>query len=307
MRFAGLDDGHAHLDSAPAGAVSRIDRLLSEIHAARAATDAFLDERSGGTAREVAVARGPAATPAERLTVMKSFVRQILAASAVVLGASAALAQESVPNETTGFDRPVPAVSRALEIAVGGGYLQGVGDIAGIGPRVQDLSGPGGTVELKVGYRATPNLAFGGYGTYSQFAAGDDLLDGTDVRGATAGAFAEWHFRPSQSIDPWVGLASGWRGLWLSPDSGKNTSIQGWEIARVQLGLDYRISPEVAIGPVIGASVNTFFTEDSPAMTGFTNISDPHANFLFFAGLQARFDAFGHKELPGQAVQASAK
>lgn len=238
---------------------------------------------------------------------MKSVIRHILAASALVVGASAASAQESAPSEgSSGFDRPVPAVSHALEIAIGGGYLQGVGDIAGVGPRIQDLSGPGGTAELKVGYRATPNLAFGGYGTFSQFATGDDVLGGTDVRGATAGGFAEWHFRPTQSVDPWVGLSSGWRGLWLSPDSGKNTSIQGWEIARVQLGVDYRISPEVAIGPVIGASVNTFFTEDSPATNGFTNISDPHANWLFFAGLQARFDAFGKKELPGQAVQASA-
>jgi len=237
---------------------------------------------------------------------MKPVIRQVLAASALVLGASAASAQESVPNEgSSSFDRPVPAVSRALEIAIGGGYLQGVGDIAGVGPRVQDLSGPGGTVELKIGYRATEHLAFGGYGTFSQFASGDDVSSGTDVRGASAGGFAEWHFRPSQSIDPWVGLASGWRGLWLSPDSGKNTSIQGWEIARVQLGLDYRISPEVAIGPVIGASVSSFFTEDSPATNGFADIHDPHGNWLFFAGLQARFDAFGHKELPGQAVQAS--
>ncbi len=238
---------------------------------------------------------------------MKSVIRSVIAASAIVLGAGVASAQESIPNEgSAGFDHPVPAVSRALEIAVGGGYLQGVGDIAGVGPRVQDLSGPGGTVELKIGYRATENLAFGGYGTFSQFASGDDLAGGTDVRGATAGGFAEWHFRPAQSLDPWVGLSSGWRGLWLSPDSGKNTSIQGWEIARVQLGLDYRLSPEVAIGPVVGASVNTFFTEDSPATSGFTDIHDPHASWLFFAGLQARFDAFGHKDVPGQAVQASA-
>ena len=239
---------------------------------------------------------------------MKSVIRHLLVVSGLTLSAGAALAQEpSDPpvNDTTSFDHPIPAVSRALEIAIGGGYLQGTGDIAGVGPRVQDLSGPGGTVELQLGYRATPNLAFGGYGTYSQFNSGDNLAAGTTVRGATAGAYADWHFRPTSSIDPWVGLSTGWRGLWLVPDSGKNTSLQGWEIARVQVGLDYKVSPEIAIGPVIGASVSTFFTQDSPATGGYTNIHDPQANWLFFAGLQARFDVFGQKELPGQAVQAS--
>src|SRR5262249_24397465 len=117
-------------------------------------------------------------------------------------------------DEASGVDHAVAPIAGALEIGVGGGYAQSTGDIGARVPTLGDLSGPGGTVELKLGYRVTPNLAFGGYGTYGQYGTNDALPSGT-VRSATAGAFAEWHFRPDRSIDPWVGLSSGWRGLWL--------------------------------------------------------------------------------------------
>jgi hypothetical protein len=235
---------------------------------------------------------------------MKSLIHvgSILSAALLVASAGTARAQQ-VEEESSGFDHAVAPVSRALEIAVGGGYLQGAGDIAADAARVQDLSGPGGTVELKLGYRAIPNLAFGGYGAYSQFGTGDSAV-GNDVRSASAGVYADWHFRPDRSVDPWVGLSSGWRGLWLVPDSGKQTSLQGWEIVRLQVGLDYKVSPEIAIAPVIGASVNVFLTQDTPATADFETIQDPRPNVFFFGGLQARFDVLGEKPTPGQAEQA---
>ena len=238
---------------------------------------------------------------------MKSSIRSmsVLSGALVALGAASARADGPADDASGGgIDHHVAAVSGALEIGLGGGYGQGTGDIGRNSARVQDLSGPGGTLELKLGYRVIPNLAIGGYGTYSQFQANDAMPSG-DVRSATAGVFADWHFRPDRSVDPWIGLASGWRGMWLVPDAGPNTSIQGWEIARLQAGLDYRITPEVAIGPVIGASVNTFFTRDSG--NGFQDIGDPQANFYFFGGLQARFDVLGdrHTHAGGQAEQAA--
>src|SRR5512144_1876419 len=119
---------------------------------------------------------------------MRSVIH-VVAGASILFGAANAFAQQAVEDESQGADHSVPAVSRALEIAVGGGYLQGVGDIADKGARIQDLSGPGGTVELQVGYRATPNLAFGGYGSFSQFGTGDDVAAGTDVRSVSAGAY----------------------------------------------------------------------------------------------------------------------
>jgi len=131
----------------------------------------------------------------------------------------------------------VAAVDRALEIGIGAGYAQGVGDIAAARPAVQDLSTAGGTVELQLGYRLTPNLTLGAYGTFAQYGRGDSLSAGTDVRAGTGGVFGSWHFMPARSIDPWVSLGSGWRGLWLVPDSVSTTSIQGWEIAAFRWAL----------------------------------------------------------------------
>jgi len=221
----------------------------------------------------------------------------LIAGMVAALGAGNARAQDAtrtdIAGTSRGFDHHVAAVERALEIGVGLGYTQGTGDIAAGSPSVHDLSGAGGNVELQLGYRLTPRLTLGAYGTYAQYARGDTLSTGTDVRGGTAGIFADWQFQPDRSVAPWVGLGSAWRGLWLAPDVGPNTSMQGWEIARLQAGIDYRASPEVAIGPVVGASVNTFFTQNTPGTAGYENIGSPRANFYFTAGLAGRFDVGG--------------
>jgi len=224
-------------------------------------------------------------------------VRYMLTAVPVlsVLAASSAYAEEKEVQPAGGnvFTEQTPTISNALELGVAAGYAQGVGDIARGRGTIQDLSGPGGAVEVDVGYRLSPEFMIGLYGTGAQFARGDSLVDGTDVRSMTAGVQANYHFRPSYTIDPWVGLGTGWRGLWLSPDVGKTTSMQGLELARVQVGADYRVSPEVAITPVLGADLSMYLTEDGPGLSGYTNISDPRVNVAFFAGIGGRFDVLG--------------
>jgi hypothetical protein len=81
--------------------------------------------------------------------------------------------------------------------------------------------------------------------------------------------------------------------MWLTPDIGKNTSLTGLELVRLQLGLDFRMSPDVAIAPVIGADASLFLSQNGPLQTGFSNIGDPRVNFFVFGGLQARFDIGG--------------
>jgi hypothetical protein len=134
------------------------------------------------------------------------------------------------------------------------------------------------------------HLTIGAYGTLAAFDNGDVLADDTNAIGATAGIQAAWHFRPDRSIDPWIRLGTGWKGLWLAPDQGKNTSLQGFELARLQIGVDYRISPEIAIAPVVGGSLGMFVSQDSPMTADYTEISDKQVNFTGFAGLAGTFD-----------------
>src|ERR1044071_111751 len=206
-----------------------------------------------------------------------------------------AAAQPESPDTTTGFDHKVPSVKHAFEIGVATGYTQGGGKLGGNMGSLEDVSGPGGAVEVDLGYRILPRLSIGAYGTFSKYERGDDLANDTDVLGATAGLQAVLHARPDRSVDPWVSLGTGWKGLWLDPANGKTTSLQGLELARLQLGVDYRVSKDVAIAPVIGGSLGLFISQDSPMTTDLTEISDKKVNFTGFAGLAGRFDIGGSR------------
>jgi len=190
-----------------------------------------------------------------------------------------------------GFDHPVPPPVRAVEIGVGGGYAQGIGDINNIQPSLTDIAGPGGSVQASLGYRFTKNFSAELYGSGARFSRRNELPSGTDVWSSTGGIQATWHFRPWYSVDPWISLATGWRGYWTNPDGIATTSRHGLQIARLQMGIDYRFSRGVAIAPVIGADMSMFLTQDTPGVIGgFNNIQSPNVNFFFFGGLAARFD-----------------
>jgi hypothetical protein len=205
-----------------------------------------------------------------------------------------AAAQPEPTDTASGFDHAVPEVHRkSFEIGIATGYAQGGGKLGGALGNLEDVSGPGGAVEVDLGYRIIPQLLVGAYGTLSRSQHGDLLDSDTSVTGASAGVQAAWHFRPERSIDPWVSLGTGGRALWLSPDSGKVTALQGFDLARVQIGADYRITQDIAIAPVIGGSVSLFVSQDSPMTTSYTEISDKKVNFTGFAGLSGRFDFGG--------------
>jgi hypothetical protein len=205
-----------------------------------------------------------------------------------------ALAQPE-PEVSAGFDHEVPAVQHAFEIGVATGYTQGGGKLGGNMGNLEDLAGPGGAVEVDLGYRILPQLSVGAYGTFSTYQKGDNLVSSTDVLGATAGVQAAWHFRPDRSVDPWVSLGTGWKALWLNPPTGKVTSLQGLELARLQIGADYRVSKDIAIAPVIGGSLSLFVSQDSAMTTDLTEIQDKKVNFTGFAGLAGRFDLGGSR------------
>jgi hypothetical protein len=219
----------------------------------------------------------------ERNAVMKA--TKLIPALALVVPAIAA----AEPNEGTGFDHSLPAAS-GVEIAVGTGYSQGTGKISTEMANVQDLSGPGGAAQLDVGYRLRPYLTLGGYGTFGMYNDGSAIPNSTDVYGATAGIQAAYHFRADRSVDPWVRLGTGWKAMWLNPQAGKATSLQGLELARLQVGVDYRITPTVAITPVVGGSMGMFLSQNSQMTNNYDQLTDRKLNFTGFAGFAGTFD-----------------
>jgi hypothetical protein len=207
----------------------------------------------------------------------------------VVLG-GVATAQEKDRSESDRKERDLGSNKNAVELTLGTGYAQGVGNVASGEPSLTDIAHPGGAVQIGVGYRLLPQLTLGLYGSGAMFGRGDQTDHSTNLYSTTAGVEANWHFLPAgQVLDPWVSLGSGWRGYWMDADRG-TTAMHGIELAKLQVGLDYRLAEAVAISPVIGADLSTFVTRSTPERNTFKNISDPNVNAFLFAGAQGRFD-----------------
>lgn len=200
------------------------------------------------------------------------------------------LTQTTSLAEADGITKEVPALSNALEIAVGAGYTRHAGDISSDGEAIDGLVEGGGGLELDVMYRVNPSFAFGVYGTVAGYEGGSHVSQKTDGLGATLGVKLDWHYRPAMQIDPWVSVGAGYRGLWLASDDKFERALHGIEITRVQFGVDYRISPTFALAPYMGASAAMFIAEDRMMSSGYEEIPSNEVNWTFTAGLLARFD-----------------
>jgi hypothetical protein len=227
--------------------------------------------------------------------------RHTFVVAAAVAGAIAAARPAHADSESLNpdafdlsgaIDRPMPATRPTFEIALGGGYTQGAGG-AGVIGNIQDVAGPGATVELQLGYRTSSRFSAGLYGSAARFRHGGATTDGSRAYGATGGVQAVWHAVDARSVDPWISVGAGWRGLWIDRAGAQPSSMQGIELVRLQLGIDYRLSSRFAVSPVIAASLSTFLVENSVMPNDFTMVSDKRLNLYGFAGCLGRFDIGG--------------
>lgn len=179
----------------------------------------------------------------------------------------------------------IPASTGAVEITVGGTLQQLTGSLSDARGSMSEGPGVGG--EVAVGYRLTPNLTLGAYGTLAGFSD----TDADDVATWSAGAYADWHFRPATSFDPWIRLGVGPKAMWSGERAIVARRLAGGE-ARLAAGVDYRVSPSFAIGPVIGVDAAMYTHEDTVMTRGYEGIRDKDTNYTFTAGLQGRFDFF---------------
>jgi hypothetical protein len=206
------------------------------------------------------------------------------------------------------FKKAVPAPAQAFEINGTVAYTQPWGNITDtvslqgqqFGRHIQDFAGAGIQFGLDLGYRASPNWLVGAYGTFAEY-NNNTPVNGANFRSVTAGLEGAYHFMPYRSFDPWVTLGSAWRGNWYVPDFGGITTRLGWELARLQVGADFRLAPAVAVAPYIAGDVNVIFSERLP--NGDFRSLDTNAWYgSFTAGVLGRFDVGGHYVRPGGAV-----
>jgi len=213
----------------------------------------------------------------------------LLSSSFVLLTSTVAVADH---DRGGGIARNAAPVSGALEIAIGGNYTQGFGDLGGGMASAQDVSGPGGGIELQLGYRATPHLGLGLYATAAAYEQGADVFD---VGSASVGLRADWHFRPDRATDPWISIGTGFRALGMTGSDGVDRGLRGVDLARVQLGVDHRLSNSVSIAPVFGLTASMYGEMKDDMDDRFREIADKDVHISVTGGLLGRFDFFGRR------------
>jgi hypothetical protein len=198
---------------------------------------------------------------------------------------------------------PIPAPRGALEIGVQGGYTHPFGEIAR-GVDVEDLVDAGGDVGLEIGYRASPRWSASVVGIYQQSTAATPLGVANTFRGAVAALEATLHFLPYERVDPHVSLGAGYRCLGMELRGEDNDAVlHGLEIGRLVVGLDFRLSPHAAVGPRLSADLNMLLWNDAEGASSIETLSSPRPSTFLYAGLAARFDLLGTREVDGVAAR----
>jgi outer membrane protein W len=274
-------------DAARDGTSAKSGKMTHPIPAARRRLDEKPrpERRTGRRTSMFAIMR-----PARRWILLTSAA---LAASVWLVRPARA---QDIARNVAFLRRSVPAPRGAIEAQVGAGYNQGAGTL-GEAPNadVQDVAGVGAGADLGVGYRVSPRLFVGGYGSLGLFT---QVQPDTNVRSAAAGIQANWHFRPYQSLDPWISLGVGYRFFWESPPNAPTIVRNALVVPRFAVGVDYRFNRSTAIGPMVSADLSVFGAEEGEV----NGSAGARIATFIFAGVAARFDLFGEPAHPAADV-----
>lgn len=182
----------------------------------------------------------------------------------------------------------VPPSSDTFELSIGAGFGHGVGPVGARVPTLQSEGKSGGTILVDAGWRIDPRWMVGAYGEGSLFQSGN-LATSSNAKSVAAGLQAQFHIIPGGRYDPWVGVGFGWRGYWADREDGTHI-LQGLDLGRLRLGLDYRMTSTLAMGPVFGITLTEFLSERRAGGQGYFDVRDRKLNTFVFGGLAGRFN-----------------
>lgn len=214
----------------------------------------------------------------------------LVGTAAVALGLLVPSIAGAQQSEKTYMEQGLPAPSQAFEATVGTGYTQGFGMLrSGVG--MPQVAHEGIAVDASAGYRIDPHFGVSFGGEYQELSA----QNASATRGVTGTFAMQYHIVPQTRLDPWLELGSGYRALWQVPSISNAPTVltHGWQIVRVRAGFDVRLSPDIALSPVIGADATTFLWQDVGGNN--TAVGSPAVSTFVFAGVQGRLDLGGNK------------
>ncbi len=217
----------------------------------------------------------------------------VLVGLGVGIGASGvAHAQAVYYDPTVRLEAPdrshLAAPRNAFELSLATGYTQGFGSLE-TGNSVSSVANAGIGFELGLGWRINPRWAVLWAGQWQDLGAERTQ---SSVNGFTNSIAVQYHFAPTLRTDPWAEFGAGYRFLWESFPYQSDVTHSGWQLARVRLGLDFRIDESASIGPVVGADVNLFQWTSGP---GYSFYNGGDISTFLWAGVLGRFDIGGDR------------
>jgi hypothetical protein len=202
---------------------------------------------------------------------------------AVLTWASSTRAQ---PPEWGGPGQNTPPPANGPELKVGTGYTQGFGKLTP-SQGVFDVGGAGMAVDVEADERLDPRWSLGVQAEYQELSP--NTLNNAAARGLAGNLGVTYHAAPASRADPWLRVGTGYRGVWsVAPRKMPTQLIHGFEVAKVVVGYDLRIQPNVALAPVVGADLNVFGWQVQGGWP--TALTAPQVATFVFAGIQGRFD-----------------
>jgi len=139
---------------------------------------------------------------------------------------------------------------------------------------------------LELGWRFNKNIFAGVYGQYAfGFSNNCPIGNTCSTNGFRLGVEGIYNFAPDAGLQPWAGLGIGYE--WLNTNrAGQDYGYKGWELAHLELGIDYAGSKQFSIGPF--ASITVLGKYTSQSSSGFSNDISASHNWLQL-GLKATF------------------
>jgi hypothetical protein len=197
----------------------------------------------------------------------------------VAAAATAGVAAGAAATDTSGAPTAAaPAAAAApdpnaphFEAAVRAGFGIPLGEAFGSGGsfsnKMSDLASYTIPIWVDIGVRLWGSLFLGGYFSYGFGGSTDATTCGSGFSCSPStlrfGGQLHWHPLGSASVDPWVGLGSGYEKLSIGVSGGGasgSIEFSGWEWATAQLGLDFALGSVVRIGPWVSFSIGQYGT-----------------------------------------------
>ena len=181
-----------------------------------------------------------------------------LAASAVVFSGNTARADATPTGIEVGLRTGYSLPLGSVQGGVNGQPSQALGDaLSGMLP-----------IWVDAGYRLNPNMMVGAFFQYGIGFVNTSKATGCSQNGVSCsandlmfGAQFHYHLMPDQTIDPWAGIGIGYEILSASASAGgqsAGSSYSGFQFVNVQVGGDYKVMPNLGVGPFVMFSLGEF-------------------------------------------------